>query len=44
MLNGKMTASGMAANFGCSPAMMPLTFTAAPWRSSQGFNRAKNVP
>ena len=43
-LNGKMTASGMAANWPASPAMMPFTCRAALVRSSHGFRRAKSDP
>ncbi len=44
MLNGKITASGIAASCGRSPPMMPLTCSAAVVRSSQGFMRTKIVP
>ncbi len=44
MLNGKMIASGMAANCRCSPAMIPFTCSASPCRSSQGCSRAKIEP
>ena len=44
MLNGKAIASGIAASCGARRAMMPVTWSAGPWRSSQGLRRTKIDP
>jgi hypothetical protein len=44
MLNGKTTASGISANRGVRCAMIPFTWSAGSWRSSQSLSRIRIVP